>query len=184
MQAVNKKYTWALKLFISVFLLSKLFTLLHWPYAEYLSLFSAVILIVFYPFRYLAKQNKVLLDHIKMALVIAYCVEIFFQLDDYIGLSFLQTILFFYWFVNEGFFYFDFNFSFKKNKTREQNILDDFEENDIQKNQSALVDILLISSGVVIMLSALFSGMHWPFATEMMLIGYASFAAVIWFKEF
>ncbi|MGB1019037.1 MAG: hypothetical protein ACPGVH_08195, partial [Chitinophagales bacterium] len=78
MHTIKKKHTWALKLFVSLYLLSRLFSTIHWHEATLLILLSATILIVFYPLRYAAKSNKTLLDHIKMAWVITYCIKIFF----------------------------------------------------------------------------------------------------------
>ena len=184
MNEAAKKHTWALKLFISIYLMAKLFAFMHWPFVPHLNMLSALVLVVFYPLRYLAKPNKVMLDHVKMAWVLTYAVQTLFQFQNYFPLTLFQTILFLFWFLNEGFFYFDINLRPNKNVEKEQDILDDFSEDEKVKNKSFVVDLLLVLCVVLIIAAAAFKLMHWPYATYMMMTGYTMFAIVIWFKKF
>ena len=184
MSKAEKKHTWALKLFISIYLMSKLFTIMHWPFVPHLSMLSALVLVIFYPLRYLAKPNKVMLDHVKMAWILTYAVQALFQLQHYMPLSVFQTILFLFWFLNEGFFYFDINLRPNKNVEKELDILDDFSEDENPNRSPIWVDAILLLSGILVLASALFNVMHWPFSSEMMIIGYTMFAIIIWFKKF
>lgn len=179
-----KKHTWALKLFLSIYLLSQIFTLLHLPYVQVLTILSALVLVAFYPFRYAAKPNKAMLDHVKMAWVLSYAVQTVFQLEHYMPLTVFQTILFLFWFLNEGFFYFDFNFSFRKTKEQEQNILDDFEEEKFPKRSAVAVDVLLVLCALLFIVSVVFNFLHLPGVNIMLLIAYAVFAVLLWFKKF
>lgn len=180
----SKKHTWAIKLFINLYLIAALFSLFALPFASHLTVISAVILVIFYPLRYAAKTGKVMLDHVKMAWVLAYSIQVLFQLQNYYPLSVFQVILFIFWFLNEGFFYFDIDLRFKKTKEKERNILDDFEEENIGNNNSLIIDFLLLFAAFSVAISFLFQALQWPFAKEVMLFSFSFFAIIIWFKKF
>jgi len=184
MSISTKKHTLALKLFLSLYLLTQLFTLMHWPYVKIIAISSAAIIMVFYPLRYAAKPNKIMLDHVKMAWFIAYAVQIFFQLQNHYPLEVFKTILFIYWFLNEGFFYFKFNLKFFGGKEKELNILDDFEEQKPNNYKAKIVDAILILGAILVLVSALFQIMHWPFAMETRLVAFPTLIVALWFKEF
>ena len=176
----NKKHTWALKLYFSIVMIAAAFSILHYPYVKELDYLSAIVLLMFYPSRYLDKTNKYWLDHLKMLLVIVIVVNAFFH---YKPLLIAQSILFFIWFVNEGLYYFNFNFKFNKENTS-QDILDEEFKSPKRSNLNALADIVFVVSIVVFILGNAFKVIHWPFAAEQILLGALGLAISIWGKKF
>ena len=180
---VVKKYTWALKLFISWFLLGSLFLVMHWPFADQVLYAAAAVLAVFYPLRYLAKKNKQLLDHVKLLLAFSVSINIFFR-NEHIIPHLIAVIFFSFWFFNEGLFYFKFKLQFWKNHQTESHILDENELSVPNKEYYRVADVFLAVNAWLCAIGFIFKIMHWPFASGIISFSLVALIITIWFKKF
>lgn len=182
MKKPSKKHTWALQLFLSLYLIRQLFNVMDYPYAKFISIAAATIIIVFYPLRYVAKPNKIMLDHVKMAWIFAYSIQVLFSLLNYYPLTVFRIILFFYWFFREGYIYI--YKLFKTSESKEKNLLDDFEEETRVISNDKIIDGILVFGGFLIFCTKMFDIINPPFSTLLFLVGYPIAIIAIWFKDF
>lgn len=181
MDLAHKKYSWALKTFASLTIIERLFRILHWPYANYLALIAAVVLVIFYPLRYIDKSNKEILDHVKVALALMIGINTLLHLEHVLLFQGAILVLFSYWFLNEGLFYLNIRLDFWNQAERDGKILDDLEKDPPQYNYT--IDLLFATGILALMAGATFKVMHWPGASVLLIVGASVVALMIWFKK-
>lgn len=180
----DKKYVWALRAFFSLFFLSALMQIMHWPFVDEIRMIASLIIVVFYPLRFAKKTSKNWLDYIKLLLAISFIFNLL-SLKSFENIQlFIQSTLFMIWFFNEGFFYFSYQTIFHKKERSSQDILD-VEDRDIQKSTFLpLVDTAFILCIAISVAGALFRIMHWPYSAYLLIIGMSGLSLLIWFKRF
>lgn len=183
MSAQAKSHSWALKAFFSLTILSWLFKVMHWPYDNYLGLVAAVILLIFYPLRYMDKENKELLDHVKIALALLVSANGIFHLEHLLYFQLATLALFGFWFFHEGFFYLPIKLDFWNQQENQENVLDDFSADNKPAPYNYKVDWIYATGIILLILGAGFKLLHWPGADEFIIVGVCLLSMIIWFKK-
>jgi hypothetical protein len=91
---------------------------MHWPYANILMLFGGVLISLLYTIRFIFKKKKVILDHVKLVMIllwmISYLNSAYHAFNIPYVFEIVLLILFIYWFIFEGMYYFKYR-KYKKN---------------------------------------------------------------------
>lgn len=93
-----------LRTFISLLLVAVLFKIMHWPFAKMLMTIGLGGIVVFYPIRFLLKEEKRFIDYTKLVLVVVFSINTYLKLFHHPtpSIIFMVTILSFYlWMILE-----------------------------------------------------------------------------------
>lgn len=153
-----------LRISIAVLIVGVMFKIMHWPFGAWIIVFGFSLIAVLYPFRFMNKKSKVLLDYARLLFVICWAVYGIFaalHLPYKIIFDVLRSISFVFWIIMEGINYFS---KVKEKKSGTINIIS---------------YIIIAISAALVLVGALFKIMHWPGAGPMLVVGLS--LVVIWF---
>mgnify|MGYP003624168290 FL=1 len=114
----NKILTFPLRLSIIILIFGALFKIMHWPYSNILILIGSILVGLLYTFRFIFKRNKESLDYVKLSMILLWIFSYLNSAFHAINIPYIfeiaLLILFIYWFIFEGIYYFK-NRKYKKN---------------------------------------------------------------------
>lgn len=102
--------TFPLRLSIIIVIFGALFKVMHWPYATHLMLIGTVSLGLLYSVRFINKKHKSKLDYVKLFMILLWVFQYLVSAFHIVYIPYifkiLLLILFVYWFIVEGIYYF------------------------------------------------------------------------------
>ena len=153
----RKILTLPLRLGLIILILGALFKVMHWPYSKELMFIGAISIGVLYIIRFIYKKEKSKLDYVKLSLVIMwlfyYLTQVFHLYNIPYIVEICLVLLFFWWFTEEGVFYFK-NQKFKTNRF-------------LKITYYLLIGI----TSFLLLFGMLFKTQHWPYGSLMFTLG-------------
>ena len=165
-----KILTFPLRIAIIILIFGALFKIIHCPYANILMVIGGLSIGLLYSVRFFFKKGKSKLDYIKLTMIVlwvfSYLIKSFyFNFYSYI-IDILLIVLFIYWFIVEGIYYFK-NRKFKKNKFLK------------------MIYYLLIGLTIFILFFGItFKIQHWPYGALLFTIGILQLNIILIFDYF
>ena len=157
--------TLPLRFALVVLIFGALFKVMHWPYSKELMFVGAIAIGVMYTIRFFYKKEKSILDYGKIAIVLlwifSYLANVFhlFSVPYVFEICFL--ILFVWWFFKEGMYY------FKNRKIKKRGFI------------NTVYYILIGLAAFAIFFGVLFKIQHWPYGSELFVIGILVFNTIL-----
>lgn len=162
--------TFPLRLSIIIVIFGALFKVMHWPYATHLMLIGTVSLGLLYSVRFINKKHKSKLDYVKLFMILLWVFQYLVSAFHIVYIPYifkiLLLILFVYWFIVEGIYYFK-NRKFKKNKFLK------------------IVYYLLVGCTVfTLFFGIIFKIQHWPYGALLFTLGVLLLSVLLIFDYF
>lgn len=153
----NKILTFPLRVSLIVLIFGALFKIMHWPYANILMLIGSSLIALLYSIRFIVKKNKECLDYIKVVMILLWIITYINSALHVFNLLYVfelvLLILFIYWFIVEGGYYFK-NRNYKKNAFFK-----------------AFYFLLISVTIFALFFGILFKIQHWPYGAFLFTIG-------------
>lgn len=146
-----------LRLALVILIIGALFKVMYWPYSKELMFFGSISIGVMYLIRFLNKKPKLKLDYVKLALVMVWTLSYFIKVFHLYNIPYVieicLTILFIWWFSEEGYSY------FKNRKFKKRGLV------------KVSYYILVAIASVGILFGILFKIQHWPYGSLLFMLG-------------
>ena len=159
---IRKKYTLLLRFAVGVILLGTLFKIQHWPWADVLLIVGVTAVVSIYIPRYLAKQERRFMDHVKLLLVLSWSTGYLFSIMHWPYASvftYIAAPLLLIWIIKSG--------------------IGEFWNDSAATTPSTWSIVLFVGGLGLVGMGTLFRMAHWPFGNAMLIVGFALCAA--WF---
>ena len=152
-----KALTFPIRLSLIVLIFGALFKIMHWPYANILMFIGSVLIGLFYAIRFIKKKSKESLDYVKFVMVLLWIINYlnsaFHVFNMPYILEILLLMLFIYWFIVEGIYYF-------KNRKYKKNVF-----------LKAFYFLLISMTIFALFFGIIFKIQHWPYGTLLFTTG-------------